>query len=692
MKLVATARARLALLLLALVCAFAACRTPPVASAPHRLMLATGVSMPVQSVRLYGAKGDGTTDDSAAFQRGVNALAGTGVALFVDGATFKLSSQVLLKSNLTIVMTPATVIDGTSYANVGHADASNSLFLGECQSLTTTTLTANASAGATQISVTANLFTVGGWLVLTPTHLGANASLRDKMYQVKAISGAGPYTITLDRAILNDYQTGDVAQLFVPLSNVRIYGNGATIKGVANRAIEMLGALDCYLGDINLVGASPTSSWTDYVTSWDVPSFRCLSEHLVIDGGQTALAGQAFEATEDCWAVRGQVRGAVFGYSFQDSNGGGLVDCTASDLQVQGANRTGYDGVGVQLGDDGSNGLGALRTIIRGGRFTACAFAGAYVQTASNETLFDGVDFSRNKKYAVAIEGDVATDRTTLRKCNLSYAGDTALYIPQPTVTNTLLEDCDLSYPTNQCMLVQGGPTTLRNCKGYVTGTATITGGASGLLGSGYQLLIDGGVYDAQDTGLVFLFQSNGPIMRFTGGVRLGVKHALSTCVATETGSSATAYVDHAIVYDSSGGAGANLVGVRAEAGHIYVGPGYDASAYPTYPLFYSAPGLVSLSQDGHVHTSTTTTGTETLDAIAARASVIKSAATLTGNVTINVPSGIPGLHYLVHNGTSGAFTLSIGVTGGTAITVAQGKRAIVESDGINMQRMTADQ
>lgn len=635
------------------------------------------------SVLNFGAVGDGITDDSVGVQFAVTTLAGTGVVLSFPGQTFKINSTINLASNLHIVMSPDTVIDGTGLANVGHPDASNANFLAQCQSLQTTTLAAPAPAGSTTITVVnPALFTVGGWLVTTPTHLGANAGLRDKMYQVEKIVGA---VITLDRALLNDYSAADVVQVIVPVENLLIDGNDATIKGVCNRAIELLGALDSRVSYLKFSG-----TWTDYVISWDVPSFRCVSDHLVIDGGQTALAGHAFESTEDCWAIRCQVTGAVFGYSFQDCNRGGLDDCTASNLTNQG--RTGNDGIGVQLGDDGNNGLGCLEVIVRGGTFTACAFAGAYVQTASNGTLFDGCNFSHNPKYAVAIQGDVATEGTTLRKCDLTYAGDTALYIPQPVVTRTLLDACDLSHPTNQCCLVQGGPTTLRNCKGFVTGVATITGGAAGLLGAGYDFVVEGGQYDAQDTGLVFMFQSNGPIMRFKGGVRIGVQHALSTCIATETGAAATAYVDDVTVYDSSGGGGVNLVGVRAEAGHIYVGHQYDASAYPTYPIFMAAPGLASMVQDNHVHTSAVTTGTELLNQLQSRAGVIEGAV-LTANATIQTIQYVPGLKYIAHNNAAvgSGHTLTITSSAGDpGVTLNPGQRAWVESDGTNMHQVTA--
>ncbi len=100
---------------------------------------------------------------------------------------------------------------------------------------------------------------------------------------------------------------------------------------------------------------------------------------------------------------------------------------------------------------------------------------------------------------------------------------------------------------------------------------------------------------------------------------------------------------------------------------------------------------LASMTQGQGIYTSTATTGTDTVSQPNAQADVITSAAVITASTTVNVPAKLVGLTYAVYNNTSGAFTWSVGVTGGTAITVAQGKHAIVTSDGTNMIRVSPD-
>lgn len=66
----------------------------------------------------------------------------------------------------------------------------------------------------------------------------------------------------------------------------------------------------------------------------------------------------------------------------------------------------------------------------------------------------------------------------------------------------------------------------------------------------------------------------------------------------------------------------------------------------------------------------------------------------LTGAITANIEVIFPltdGAEWVVYNGTSGAFTVTVIGATGTGVVVAQGKRAIVYCDGTNIQRATAD-
>jgi hypothetical protein len=65
-----------------------------------------------------------------------------------------------------------------------------------------------------------------------------------------------------------------------------------------------------------------------------------------------------------------------------------------------------------------------------------------------------------------------------------------------------------------------------------------------------------------------------------------------------------------------------------------------------------------------------------------AKAETLEVSGTLSSNATIIIPNAKK--KYIVKNGTSGAFTLSVKTSGGSAITVTQGSTATVYCDGSN--------
>jgi hypothetical protein len=63
----------------------------------------------------------------------------------------------------------------------------------------------------------------------------------------------------------------------------------------------------------------------------------------------------------------------------------------------------------------------------------------------------------------------------------------------------------------------------------------------------------------------------------------------------------------------------------------------------------------------------------------------IEFTGTLSGNLLYVVPSGVGGI-WTVSNATTGAFTISIGVSGGSSAAVLQGFRTLIVSDGSTVQ------
>lgn len=74
-----------------------------------------------------------------------------------------------------------------------------------------------------------------------------------------------------------------------------------------------------------------------------------------------------------------------------------------------------------------------------------------------------------------------------------------------------------------------------------------------------------------------------------------------------------------------------------------------------------------------------------TLTAAEAASAVIRLTGTLTANVNVIVPA-TPVRLYLVTNGTTGAFSVTVKTAAGTGVAVSQGNNSLVYSDGTNIQ------
>lgn len=78
--------------------------------------------------------------------------------------------------------------------------------------------------------------------------------------------------------------------------------------------------------------------------------------------------------------------------------------------------------------------------------------------------------------------------------------------------------------------------------------------------------------------------------------------------------------------------------------------------------------------------------GTVALTSTQYRSLILSVTGLMTGNARYNIPSGVGG-QWIIVNGTTGSFTLTIGnVAGGTTVDCTQGKTTLVYSDGTNIR------
>ncbi|MCE1175984.1 MAG: hypothetical protein LWW76_02560, partial [Burkholderiales bacterium] len=86
----------------------------------------------------------------------------------------------------------------------------------------------------------------------------------------------------------------------------------------------------------------------------------------------------------------------------------------------------------------------------------------------------------------------------------------------------------------------------------------------------------------------------------------------------------------------------------------------------------------------GYLLKSGQTGGTVTLTNSEASNPIIAVTGTLTSNLTVVLPATVKRL-WAIYNATSGAYTVTVKLASGTGVTVAQGKRNLVYTDGSNV-------
>lgn len=88
--------------------------------------------------------------------------------------------------------------------------------------------------------------------------------------------------------------------------------------------------------------------------------------------------------------------------------------------------------------------------------------------------------------------------------------------------------------------------------------------------------------------------------------------------------------------------------------------------------------------QAGHLVKSVAGSTDVTLTVTEARNQILELTGALTGNINVILPL-YDGMDWVIHNNTSGAFTLTIKHSSGTGQAIAQGKKTSIYSDGTNI-------
>lgn len=124
---------------------------------------------------------------------------------------------------------------------------------------------------------------------------------------------------------------------------------------------------------------------------------------------------------------------------------------------------------------------------------------------------------------------------------------------------------------------------------------------------------------------------------------------------------------------------------------------GFTAGAIPLYTIVTGASSVTSYTdnrawvQPSHITSKASvavTAADVTLTQAQAACRYLTTTGILTGNRNVIVPNDWEGV---VFCNNTGAFTTTFKTSGGSGVVVAQGKRAILQADGTNVVRITAD-
>jgi hypothetical protein len=335
-------------------------------------------------VRAFGAVGDGVTDDSAAFQRAVNAIAGSGTALLIPPSTFHVSNYTVLPSDITIVGSPGAVIDCDIGRSVGSVDAAFVSYVIDDESFASTTLAAPAVVGNNTVSVVTSMST-GTWVAIG-NHLPADHPLfRQGVYRIESVSGTGPYTLTLDRAVVWDFVSGDIVDpvnsawnvIFDPTRhtvphNIQILGRGLKITGTAQRFIEVESSRDVLVDDVTFDASHGTGARAMWM-SFDVGSYNCEGRRIRanVPFGLGLSGTLSMESSEDVRYVDCSISGA--------SDSVGFLGFDAQHSEWRNDTASGCsDGMRLTSGIPG-NLAGCRNDLVSGGAYSANFANGIHV-------------------------------------------------------------------------------------------------------------------------------------------------------------------------------------------------------------------------------------------------------------------------------------------------------------------------
>lgn len=625
------------------------------------------------SVKSFGATGNGVTDDTAAIQRAVTVLAGTGITVWFPAGTYLVDGQVILPTGLvtTIRMGSGVTILG---GNTASTLTLGTLFFGPTPAISSaTTLNGNNTVGAS--SVTTTVAVPGGTYIqiVSATHSPVSA-----IYRTEA--GAPSTTPTLDRPGLFPFANGDVVNVLATAPAILILeGEGATFTGTAVAFINGI-YWHSKVQDLNMV--APSGAHFDAMMVWNNGSYDCIGTKIYGDGtggpGGFNVGAAAFG--EQCGysaCVMSHIANGT-GFKLVDARCPFVRDCKAPNCEW-----------GVIFTSDAGN-YGTLWGRVEGGNFDGCSQAGIYIGGGGSYEWVDGATANYGTGTG-ALTGGIVLDGTASVVTGAMTGNKFGTVIANGNAGNGMTVAAGASGTTVDDLttdgnagtgLVTSGPTQIGRHRCYTTTPPGVASPA--ILSAGATTKIDEFDYSCiPSSGASFAVQTSGAnrLDICNGTLVLG-----TNCIGFDAAASgARVAIDHSTIAPTAGATGTIGLYAPAASGIIDVGTSVDPSTCAT-PVD-SAGGTINIAQAGALPVAQAA-GSQTF-AWTQAASIVTTGTS--GTIVENM--GVPNVPFLVDNtAASGSATVKA-AAGDAGITILAGKSAWVKTSaaGTVMIRVTAD-
>lgn len=379
----------------------------------------------------YPAIGGGA-DDSAALQAFLTTWAGIRQVSLIKGNIYQIDDPITVPSGTYLKLNGAVI-----NVNLGLIGSPlNAVFVANIAIAANTTVASSNTVGTRTFSATALAGLVAGSLVRI-----AKAGLRAMTYTVMSTAGAGPFTITVDRPILYQFDAADVVSRLTSMpQDITIDGENAFISGIADRFVEFAGSRRCNVRNIRALYTGGVNANIGF--SYDVGGYENEFINILFDGGTQMQLGISLESQENSHIIRSTAtRVSNWAIPVYDS-----VECTVMGCRaLTSGNGIGLvsDGVGIgcldcKVIDCFSDGHTTDGYATGPGPSHRCSFIGCSgkwngghginIVANSLDTLIDGCLFEGNTTRQAIIFG--GADRTTFNSCHfVGAAGAPNLYV-----------------------------------------------------------------------------------------------------------------------------------------------------------------------------------------------------------------------------------------------------------------------